>query len=120
MNHIIQNGMAKKLVAHFQSPNDSPPFSAEDLGPLRQFLIEFLQAQGHIANWEIPADQPMHLRILEAMCQIMSDQDIHLFPYLKSGVPTGMDEEIKRSYCFPPAKPKQSPENPLLSVHHCN
>ena len=113
MNHILHSGMDKKLFHHFQSAQDEPPFSESELSPLRQFLIEFLEAQGHSANWTIPPDQPMHLHILHSMCQIMEDRDQTLFPYLTS-------EPISRSLCFPPAKPKSPEDNPLLSVHHCN
>ena len=120
MNHIIQTGMASKLVSHFQSPNENPPFSESELDPLRNYLIEFLESQGYFANWDIPADQPMHLHILQAMCQIMEDKDQSLFPYLQAGVPVGIDEAIQRSYCFPPAQPKNPVDNPMLSIHHCN
>ena len=120
MNHIIHTGMDKKLIAHFQLAKDDPPFSEDELSPMRNFLIEFLESQGHSANWTIPADQPMHLHILHSLCQIMDDRDHTLFPYLTSGVPVGIDETISRSFCFPPAKPKNPDDNPLLSIHHCN
>ena len=120
INHILCTGMDKKLVAHFQQVKDEPPFSEEELSPLRNFLIEFLESQGHSANWAIPNDQPMHLHILQSLCQIMEDRDQTLFQYLNNGVPVGIDEVISRSHCFPPAKPKNPDDNPLLSVHHCN
>ena len=120
MNHIIQTGLDKKLVAHFQQVKDEPPFSEEELSPLRNFLVEFLESQGHPANWDIPADQPMHLHIIHSLCQIMEDRDKTLFAYLHQGVPVGIDEAISRSNCFPIAKPKNPDDNPLLSVHHCN
>ena len=50
----------------------------------------------------------------------MDDRDHTLFPYLTSGVPVGIDETISRSFCFPPSKPKNPDDNPLLSIHHCN
>ena len=120
MNHIIRTGLDKKLIAHFQSAKDEPPFSDIELSPMRNFLIEFLESQGYSANWEIPHDQPMHLHILSSLCQIMEDKDTTLFPYLIGGVPVGIEETISRSFCFPPSKPKNPDDNPLLSVHHCN
>ena len=87
---------------------------------MRNFLIEFLESQGYSANWEIPTDQPMHLHILSSLCRIMDDKDTTLFPYLTGGVPVGIEETISRSFCFPPSKPKNPDENPLLSIHHCN
>ena len=62
----------------------------------------------------------MQLHIIQSMCQIMEDKDQHLFPYLQSGIPVGIDEDIQRSYCFPPSQPKNHVDNPMLSVHHCN
>ena len=59
MKHIIHTGVDKKLIAHFQLAKDDPPFSEDELSPMRNFLIEFLDSQGHSANWTIPADQPM-------------------------------------------------------------
>ena len=50
----------------------------------------------------------------------MQDPDSDLFPFLISGVPLGINEDILPSKCFP-LNPTDTPyDPPLLSVHHTN
>ena len=119
MNHIIQSGMAKKLVAHFQSPNDSPPFSTEDLVPLRKFLIEFLEAQGISPIGRSQQTNQCICTFLKRCvksCPI-TISFVSIFEVRCSNWHWWRNQTF---LLFSPAKPKHSPENPLLSVHHCN
>ena len=117
MHQIISQRLDKQLTHHFQNRLDSPPFSDEQLQPFKVWLEEFLGAHGEAANWTIPADQPMHLFILQSFQRITEDKDTSLFGYLIDGVPTGFDKAIEPSHCFP-LNTDESSSDTLLSVHH--
>ena len=120
MKHILDHQWHKRLVAHFANGHDCPPFSENELQPLKEFLDEFLTAQGIFPDWDIPHDQPMHLHILEALGKIIHDPDKSIFGYLKTGVPIGISDKIERSLCFPEAPTKDDDAQSLLSIHNCN
>ena len=101
MHLIMQNRLDIQLVTSLQQQSNAPPFSTQQLAPFTNFLVEFLESQGYGVNWDIPADQPMHLHILHSLQKILDDPDVALFPYLLDGVPTGFDEPIRASNCFP-------------------
>ena len=119
MSHIIQCKLDRKLLACFARQDPNPPFSTEELLPFRKWLVEFLEAQGVHVDWSIPDDQPMCLHVLHAVQKLLQDKDTALFPYLISGVPTGFDEAILPSQCFPLTSPTAD-EVPMLSVHFSN
>ena len=82
IHQIISQRLDKQLTHHFQNRLDSPPFSDEQLQPFKLWLEEFLGAHGEAANWTVPADQPMHLFILQSFQPITEDKDTSLFGYL--------------------------------------
>ena len=117
---IMDQKMDRQIIQAFRSGQVEPPFQDEQLIPFRNFLDEFLLAQGIQPDWSVPADQQLCLHIVQALCHCMQDPDVSLFPYLISGVPLGIDEEIQPSKCFPLC-PTDSQFDPLLlSVHHTN
>ena len=120
MSHIIKCKLDRKLLAAFAKQDPNPPFLDEDLIPFRQWLVEFLEAQGVHVDWGIPDAQPMHLHVLHDLQKLMHDNDTSLFPYLINGVPTGFDEAILPSTCFPLNPSSTSDEVPMLSVHFSN
>ena len=120
MSHIIQCKLDRKLLASFSKQDPNPPFSADDLIPFRQWLVEFLEAQGVQADWRIPYDQPMCLHVLYALQKLMQDKDTSLFPYLMCGVPTGFDDAISPSNCFPLNSSSPTDDVPMLRVHFSN
>ncbi len=117
MSHIIQRKLDRKLLACFSKQDPNPPFSDDDLIPFRRWLVEFLEAQGVQVDWRIPDDQPMYLHILHALQKLMQDKDTSLFPYLICGVPTGFDDAISPSNCFPLNSSSNTDDVPMLSVH---
>ena len=72
-----------------------------------------------IPDWSIRSDQPMHLEIMAALSRIMGDKDSTLFPMLREGAPTGFDNDIPPSGCFPAAADKTDDSIPL-SIHQTN
>ena len=119
IRQIISQRLDKQLTHHLQNRVDSPPFSDEQLRPFKLWLEEFLEANGEAANWTIPADQPMHLFILQSLQRITDDKDTSLFRYLIEGVPTGFDAAIEPSHCFPLNTDDSKSDTPL-SAHHVN
>eukprot|EP00435_Cladocopium_sp_Y103_P038655 s2653_g10.t1 len=61
----------------------------------------------------------MHLSIMAALSTIMNDKDQTLFPMLLQGAPTGFDNNIPPSGCFPVAADKTDETIPL-SIHTTN
>ena len=120
MQHIISHNLHKKVYARISQGYDGPPLSDQDLNPLKAYLEEFLLAQGVSPCWDIPADQPMCLFILEALCKIMDDPDKSIFGYLQSGVPIGRDVSIQPSTCFPLKSPTEESNETPLTVRLCN
>ena len=120
MTFILEHKWHHRLVQHFELGKDTPPFSDEELLPMKSFLEEFLAAQGMLPEWGIPPDQPMHLHILDALSKIIQDADKSIFGYLISGVPIGINDVIQRSCCFPEAPTKEDDTSSLLSIHNCN
>lgn len=99
---IVSNKLDRYLVEYFAQPDHSaPPFSEETLALFRPILEDYLRALGHEPDWTVREHQPMHLRILQSLSQIMSDLDISLFPSLEQGVSTGFQQDIPPSHCFP-------------------
>eukprot|EP00435_Cladocopium_sp_Y103_P026735 s420_g6.t1 len=76
-------------------------------------VSEFLQSHGLTPDWSIRTDQPMHLSIMAALSTIMDDNDRTLFPMLLHGAPTGFDNNIPPSGCFPAAEDKTDETIPL-------
>ena len=109
---ILSARLDQTLLRAFNEQQAEPPFSEEQLLPFKRFLDEFLLAQGIQPDWSIPPDQQL--------CHCMQDPDSDLFPFLISGVPLGINEDILPSKCFP-LNPTDTPyDPPLLSVHHTN
>ena len=109
-----------RVMEAFHNRHAEPPFTTEQLQPFKQFVDEFLMAQGIEPNSSVPADQQLCLYILQSLCSCMQDPDEALFPSLLDGVPLGMHEEILPSKCFPSNQPDALFDPPLLSVHHTN
>lgn len=119
IQQILSQRLDKQLTNHFYNRIDSPPFSDEQLQPFRRWLEEFLEAHGELPDWSVPSDQPMHLHILQSLQRITEDPDTSLFGYLIQGVPTGFNQPIESSNCFPLNTDEATMETPL-SVHHLN
>ena len=117
---IMQDRLDQVILRSFTNRVDSPPFSMEQVAPFRQFLDEFLLAQGLEPNWTVPKDQNLCLFILQHMCVCMEDPDTSLFNYLIEGVPLGIHEAITPSGCFPLQTQESDFDPPLLTVHHTN
>lgn len=117
---IMESRLDQTILRAFNERQSEPPFSEEQLNPFRAFINEFLLAQGIQPDWSIPPDQQLCLHILQQLCSCMLDPDVHLFPYLISGVPLGIDEVIQPSNCFPLTQHDLPFDPPLLSVHHTN
>ena len=117
---VIDNKMDQQILQAFRSGQVDPPFQEEQLQPFRIFVDEFLLAQGIQPDWSVPSDQQLCLHIVRALCHCMQDPDVSLFPYLISGVPLGIDEDIHPSNCFPLNPIDSQFHPPLLSVHHTN
>ena len=120
MQTIITRKMDKKLISHFHHKHDYAPFSEDELHPYKSFLEEFVSAQGHTPNWDIPQDQPMALHILASLSKISQDPDFSLFEYLIQGVPTGFSASIHPANCFPLHDSDQATSDTPLSVHFAN
>ena len=116
----MDNKMDQQIIQAFRSGQVNPPFQDEQLQPFRNFVDEFLLAQGIQPDWAVPADEQLCLHIVQALCHCMQDPDVSLFPYLISGVPPGIDEDIHPSKCFPLNPTDSQFDPPLLSVHHTN
>ena len=82
--------------------------------------MNFFLAHDKTPNWSIPPDQPMHLYILQSLSEIMMDPDIHLFDHLIAGVPTGFQNDIPISNCFPILRDPIDTSHIHLSVHQTN
>lgn len=119
VNQIIQKKLTKKLLAFLSSSSSDPPFGDSDLSFFRENLSQFITSKGKAVDWSIREDQPLHLGILHAISQILDDKDVHLFPMLHEGAPTGIDNNIPLSGCFPAALGKSDDSVPL-SIHTCN
>eukprot|EP00435_Cladocopium_sp_Y103_P070119 s177_g34.t1 len=113
---LLQSNLLTKLHSFFQSGVAQPPFDEQDLKPFRDSMNVFIQSHGLTANWDVRADQPMHLSIMAALSQIMANKDTTLFPMLLSGAPTGFNADIPPSGCFLSAEDKSDDSVPL-SVH---
>ena len=116
---VLKNGLANKLKTFFASGDVQPPFNEQDIQPFKQSLSEFIQKHDMIPDWSIRSDQPMHLEIMAALSRIMGDKDSTLFPMLREGAPTGFDNDIPPSGCFPIAEDKTDDSIPL-SIHQTN
>ena len=62
----------------------------------------------------------MHLYILKSLSEIMMDPDVHLFDHLIAGVPTGFQQDIPISNCFPILTDPIDNSHIHLSVHQTN
>ena len=116
---VLKNGLVNKLKTFFASGDVQPPFNDQDIQPFKQSLSEFIQKHDMIPDWSIRSDQPMHLEIMAALSRIMGDKDSTLFPMLREGAPTGFDDDIPPSGCFPIAEDKTDDSIPL-SIHQTN
>ena len=117
---IMDQRLDLQVMRAFQHRQEDPPFSEEQIRPFRNFVEEFLLAQGMTPDWSTPPDQQLCLHILQQLCECMRDPDTSLFPYLIAGVPLGIKEDIMPSRCFPINQPDVPFEPPLLSLHHTN
>ena len=86
----------------------------------RDLLHSFLLDHNETPHWDIPPDQPMHLYILQSLSEIMIGPDIHLFEHLIAGVPTGFQNDIAVSICFPIIIDEVDTSHMQLSIHHTN
>ena len=117
---IMNDRLDQVIMRAFSERWEHQPFSMEQITPFRQFLDEFLMAQGMVPNWTVPKDQNIALFILQQLCKCMNDPDESLFQYLIEGVPLGIHEEISPSQCFPLQTISSDVDPPLLTVHHTN
>ena len=107
------------MKSFFNSGDAQPPFTEDDLIPIKQTLTEFIQYHGLVPDWSMRAAQPMQLSIMAALSRILDDRDTTLFPMLLAGAPTGFDGDIPASGCFPPTADKRD-DTVQLSFHSIN
>ena len=107
------------MWAYFHSDHAVPPFSDSELQPFQTDLETFLNSRGQEVDWSIREEQPMRLKLMNALRLIMKDADASLFDCLLAGVPTGFSNNIPPSGVFPPRASQDPPSTPL-SVHWQN
>ena len=119
VQHILDNKLTDKMHQFLRSCGTDPPFTNSDLEFFRESLSDFLRSKGFTADWSIRPDQPLHLELLHCLSKILGDKDTSLFPMLIAGAPTGFDNNIPLSGCFPRAEDKSDDSVPL-SIHTAN
>ena len=71
----MQDRLDQVIMRAFSERWEHPPFSMEQIAPFRNFLDEFLMAQGMVPDWTVPKDQDIALFILQQLCKCMNDPD---------------------------------------------
>ena len=117
---LLDTGDFRFLQKAFHEKQSDPPFPEHMVKRFQSMLQEFLLEHDKTPNWSIPHDQPMHLYILQSLSEIMMDPDIHLFDHLIAGVPTGFQNDIPLSNCFPILTDPVDNSHIHLSVHQTN
>ncbi|CAE6956780.1 unnamed protein product [Symbiodinium sp. CCMP2592] len=103
----------KRLLARGSCPSNEPLFSSSEVSAARDLVFPSLGMQTPDNAWYVHPYQPMCLHAFEALAQHCGDQDIHLFPHLRMGVPTGFLNDIPPSNCFWPPKGQSGELIPL-------
>ncbi|CAE7597798.1 unnamed protein product, partial [Symbiodinium sp. CCMP2592] len=103
----------KRLLARGSCPSTEPLFSSSEVSAARDLVFPSLGMQTPDNAWYVHPYQPMCLHAFEALAQHCGDQDIHLFPHLRMGVPTGYLNDIPPSNCFWPPKGQSGELIPL-------
>ncbi|CAE7833488.1 unnamed protein product [Symbiodinium sp. CCMP2592] len=103
----------KRLLARGSCPSNEPLFSSSEVSAARDLVFPSLGMQTPDNAWYVHPYQPMCLHAFEALAQHCGDQDIHLFPHLRMGVPTGYLNDIPPSNCFWPPKGQSGELIPL-------
>lgn len=88
--------------------------SKEQVQYLRALTLKFIESQGKTATTAVAPDQPFCLDILEALCDIVSDEDPALPSALRQGVATGILEPLPSSGVWIPTSSGDA-EAPLSS-----
>ena len=117
---LLDTGDFRILQKAFHEKQSDPPFPDHMIHRFQSMLHAFLLKHDKSPNWSIPQDQPMHLYILKSLSEIMMDPDVHLFDYLIAGVPTGFQQDIPISNCFPILTDPIDNSHIHLSVHQTN
>ena len=117
---LLDTGDFRILQKAFHEKQSDPPVPAHMVQRFQSILHEFLLKHDKTPNWSIPHDQPMHLYILQSLSEIMMDRDVHLFDHLIAGVPTGFQQDIPISNCFPILTDPIDNSHIHLSVHQTN
>ena len=81
-----------------------PLFSANEVSALRACWKNWFREQGFTQeiDWTVAPGQPYALHALELLAQALQDRDVHLWPALREGVPTGVAHDIPPSNTFIP------------------
>ncbi|CAE7643160.1 unnamed protein product [Symbiodinium sp. CCMP2592] len=89
-----------RLLARGSCPSPEPLFSSTEVSAAGDLVFPSLGLQTPDNAWYVHPYQPMCLHAFEALAQHCEDQDTHLFPHLRMGVPTGYLNDIPPSNCF--------------------
>lgn len=116
---LLQSEWHKRIAAHFLKQEQHDPFPQELVSEFRESLSQFLPFPT-ILDWTVREDQPFCLNALAEVSKLIQDPDVHLFPCLVEGVPTGYGCAIPRSNVFSIKDPAERPQPPDLSVHLTN
>ena len=114
---LLSSGEFRFLQKAFREKQSDPPFPEWLVKKFQNLLHNFLLEHDKTQNWNIPPDQPMHLYILQSLSETMMDPDIQLFEFLIAGVPTGFQNDISLSTCFPIITDPVDTSHTHLSIH---
>lgn len=114
---FLLKGMEWKILvepSNTEEINWETLLSDEQIHYLRALTIKFIESQGKTATTAMAPDQPFYLDILEALCEIVSDEDSMLPSALRQGVSTGILEPLPSSGIWIPTSSGDA-EAPLSS-----
>lgn len=116
---ILQQQLHKHLTQRLRSASSDPPFDDALVHIFRDSLQRCLTDVSHW-DWSVDPDQPFCLHAMQALSELMQGPDIHLFPSLLAGVPTGFNHDIPPSHVFTAKHDAPSLLQQSLSQHFLN
>ena len=112
----VSSGSPTRIIARSITPCKEPLFEPAQVEEARSLIFSALSLETPPQAWSPHAHQPICLNALEALSLYVGDGDIHLLPALKSGVPTGYQNDIPPSFSSWPSL-RDNPEDVPLSIH---
>ena len=110
----LQHNLVDRLMEHLQAQRPEPPFSEEEINPLKQIAHHWSQENGMNLDWSIAKGQHFRLQVLQTWAQWTQDADVTLHYHLQQGVPTGVLNPIDASHIWPR---KPSSDQPDAELH---